>query len=117
MAMPRRDAGVRNHGPDDEYPRWGTDGYARLGRAWVSADRNGTDVRADGRLPLGAMADADLQAAKRGPSETRNTCRDHGSWLRVTTLLRYFAVAGEMAMTSVVVTDPSLCFLVSATTF
>jgi hypothetical protein len=64
MAMPRGDAGVRNHGPDDEYARRGTDGYARLGRAWVSADRNGPDVRADERLPLGALADADLQAAK-----------------------------------------------------
>ena len=117
MAMPRRDAGVRNHGPDDEYARRGTDGYARLGRAWVSADRNGPDVRADERLPLGALADVDLEAAKRSPSETRDTCRAHGSWLRVTTPLCYFAVAREMAMTSVVAIDPSLCFLVSATTF
>jgi hypothetical protein len=32
--------------------RRGPDGYALLGRAWVSADRNGPDVHADERLPF-----------------------------------------------------------------
>jgi hypothetical protein len=48
--------------------RRGPDGYALLGRAWVSADRNGPDVHADERLPFGALAEADLQAAKRCPT-------------------------------------------------
>ena len=65
--MSRGYADLRNHGADDGCSRRWHDGYALLGRAWVSADRNGPDVRADECLPFGALAEADLQAVKRRP--------------------------------------------------
>jgi hypothetical protein len=67
MAMSRGYADLRNHGADDGCSRRGPDGYALLGRAWVSADRNGPDVHADERLPFGALAEAGLQPTKRCP--------------------------------------------------
>src|ERR1700720_608788 len=65
MAMSRGYADLRNHGADDGCSRRGPDGYALLGRAWGSAERNGPDVLADERLSFGALAEADLPPAKR----------------------------------------------------
>src|SRR5208337_3424121 len=45
----------------------GPGGYALLGRAWVSAERNGPDVLADERLSFGALAEAGLRPTQRCP--------------------------------------------------
>ena len=40
----------------------GRRGHDVLGRAWcVTAERNGPDVRADERIPFGALAETDLR--------------------------------------------------------
>ena len=64
---PRGRADLRDHGAADGRSRRRPDGYALLGRACVSAERNGPDVLADERLPFGALAEADLRPTKRCP--------------------------------------------------
>src|SRR5436305_6511304 len=64
--MPRGRADLRDHGAGYGCFGWRRAGYALRGHArGVAAERNGADVRADERLPFGALAEADRQ-----PSET-----------------------------------------------
>src|SRR5271165_4336203 len=88
MAMSRSYADLRNHGADDRCSRRGPGGYALLGRAWVSADRNGPDVHADECLPFGALAEADPRgeavSASPDPAFARSSSgqhsRNHGAF-------------------------------------
>src|SRR5580704_4441214 len=55
-------------------------GYALLGRArCVVAERNGSDVSTDERLPFGGLVEADLQ-----PGTRRSSVREAGSGLVAT---------------------------------
>jgi hypothetical protein len=68
LAIPRSRADLRNHGAAYGCSSCRPAGYALLGRArCVTADRNGPDVLAHECLPFGALAEADLQPAKRCP--------------------------------------------------
>jgi hypothetical protein len=57
-------------------------GGSLLGRARsLAARRHGADVRADERLPFGAVAEADLEAAKASTEGVLTTIGEYGSFL------------------------------------
>src|ERR1700677_2304568 len=66
LAMPRGRADLRDHGAADWRLGRRADGDDVLSCArCITAKRNGRDVPLDERLPFDALAEADLQAAKR----------------------------------------------------
>src|ERR1700730_3726577 len=58
-------ADLRDDGAADGGTWWRTGGCVVFSRGRVAAERDGPDVPADERLPFGALAEADLQPAKR----------------------------------------------------
>src|ERR1700731_4977599 len=89
LAKPRGRADLRHHGAADGCSWWRPAGYALLGRATcVTARRNGPDVRADERLPFGALAEADLQPTKRRPPVLIRRSLDRAPGLPKPTALR-----------------------------
>src|ERR1700722_5616881 len=59
LARPRGRAGLRDDGADDRLPRRrGAAALLSIG-TWRAHERNGPDVLHDGRLPFGALAEAD----------------------------------------------------------
>src|SRR4029077_10561885 len=79
-------ADLRPHG-DPELLVRRRRGHDVLDRAWcVSAERNGPDVRADERIPCGALAETDLPPTKRYPSVIAN-----GFWEGESKRIQYVA--------------------------
>src|SRR5215470_13729025 len=65
MAVPGRHADLRGPGLADRASRREPDGQRLFGRVWGAAERNGAHVPIDERVPLAALAEADLWPTRR----------------------------------------------------
>src|SRR6266567_4557793 len=65
FAVARGRAGLRDDGAADGGSWWWRTGCVVFSRRCVAVERDGPDVPADERPPFGALAEADLQPAKR----------------------------------------------------
>src|SRR5215831_11453492 len=65
MAVPGRHADLRDPGLADRASRREPDGQRLFGRVLGAAERNGADVPVDERVPLAALAEADVWPTRR----------------------------------------------------
>src|SRR3981081_2160003 len=68
-------ADLRDHGAADGGSWWRAGGCLVFRDGCVAAWRDGSDVYADERLPFGALAEANLQMAKRNLKKISGACR------------------------------------------